>query len=153
MEGIPLRTLPKTFQDAVKITPALDFRFLLIDSLCIIQDDTEVWEAESTAMALVYRNSHFTIAATASKNGDSRCFRYREHIPYIRVGDMGGREVLGIANTIISQKPNDWERSICRAALNQRAWVIQERILSRRMVHYAEDQLYWDCQFTAASEN
>jgi hypothetical protein len=31
------------------------------------------------------------------------------------------------------------------APLNSRAWVFQERALSRRILHFANDQIYWQC--------
>ena len=40
---IPDLALTKTFRDAVHITQYLGFRYLWIDSLCIIQDDTADW--------------------------------------------------------------------------------------------------------------
>ena len=36
-KGLPWSTLPKTFQDAISITRRLGFRYIWIDSLCIIQ--------------------------------------------------------------------------------------------------------------------
>ena len=37
--------------------------------------------------------------------------------------------------------------------LGQRAWVLQEMVLSRRIVHFAEDQIYWSCDTMHASED
>ena len=39
LNGIAFKMLPKTFQDAVTVTRAIDIRYLWIDSLCILQDD------------------------------------------------------------------------------------------------------------------
>jgi hypothetical protein len=52
MAGIDVSTLPKTFQDAVKITRDLGLRYLWIDSLCIIQNDTGLRD-----MHTVYKHS------------------------------------------------------------------------------------------------
>ncbi|KAJ5087745.1 HET-domain-containing protein [Penicillium angulare] len=41
ISGINLNELPKTFQDAIKIARLLHVRYLWIDSLCVIQDDTK----------------------------------------------------------------------------------------------------------------
>src|SRR5262249_16163778 len=30
--------------------------------------------------------------------------------------------------------------------LSRRAWTLQERILSHRILHYGTDQMYWECQ-------
>lgn len=45
---IAMETMPPTFRDAVTVTRMLGFRFLWIDSLCILQDNLEDWEVESS---------------------------------------------------------------------------------------------------------
>jgi hypothetical protein len=70
--GIPMSALPKTFRDAVKITHRVGKRFLWIDSLAIIQDDTKDWEFEAAQMAAIYENSFLSIAAT-SQNCEGGC--------------------------------------------------------------------------------
>ncbi|KAI1476307.1 HET-domain-containing protein [Daldinia eschscholtzii] len=52
--GIAPEDLPATFRDAVIITKTLGLRFLWIDSLCIIQDDKDDWEQESSQMEKIY---------------------------------------------------------------------------------------------------
>ena len=37
--------------------------------------------------------------------------------------------------------------------LGERAWVLQETLLSQRLVHFAEDQLYWQCATIQDSED
>ncbi|RAQ80318.1 hypothetical protein COH21_013023, partial [Aspergillus flavus] len=56
-EGICLRDLPQTFQDARLMTRALDVQYLWIDRLCIYQDDVEDWERESSNMGSIYANA------------------------------------------------------------------------------------------------
>ncbi len=75
--GISFSSLPKTFQDAIKITRAMDWRYLWIDSLCIIQDSIEDWELESAKMGDYYKNALVTIAAVSAKGGEESCFRKR----------------------------------------------------------------------------
>jgi hypothetical protein len=41
---IEWRKLPKTFQNAITVSRQLGIRFLWIDSLCILQDDTDDWQ-------------------------------------------------------------------------------------------------------------
>jgi hypothetical protein len=45
--ALSLASLPRTFRDAVTLTRRLNFRYLWIDSLCIIQDDSDDWARES----------------------------------------------------------------------------------------------------------
>ena len=37
--------------------------------------------------------------------------------------------------------------------LNSRGWTLQERLLSSRTVHYATDQMYWECEKTFVAED
>jgi hypothetical protein len=60
---IPLERLPRNFLDAVLVTVRLGFKFLWIDSLCIIQDSETDWQQESMNMGRIYRHAQCTIAA------------------------------------------------------------------------------------------
>lgn len=65
-----LPDLPRSFRDAIRITRELGFRYLWIESLCILQDSLEDWQKESAAMRDVYRNAALTISASASNNSE-----------------------------------------------------------------------------------
>jgi hypothetical protein len=43
-------------------------------------------------------------------------------------------------------------KGILQSPLNQRAWVIQERLLSPRILHFGENQLFWECSEREAWE-
>jgi hypothetical protein len=77
MKEISWSSLSKTFRDAVIVSRHLGFRYLWIDSLCIIQDDKQDWEREAARMALIYKGSQLTIAVTSSKDGSEGCFGKR----------------------------------------------------------------------------
>ncbi|KAI1323938.1 hypothetical protein F5Y16DRAFT_325901 [Xylariaceae sp. FL0255] len=38
-----------------------------------------------------------------------------------------------------------WFRNIVQAPLNKRGWVLQERMLSPRILHFTDTQLFWEC--------
>ncbi|KAM7222946.1 hypothetical protein V8F06_001502 [Rhypophila decipiens] len=46
----------------------------------------------------------------------------------------------------------DWAREVDQGHVNTRAWVVQERLLSPRVVHFCQKQLYWECTELQASE-
>jgi hypothetical protein len=73
-DEIPWKLIPKTFQDAIAFVRLLGERYIWIDSLCIIQDDSEDWLTESAKMADVYHGSYLTLAATKSKDSHGGCF-------------------------------------------------------------------------------
>lgn len=143
--GIPLSSLSKTFQDAIFIVRSLGYKYVWIDSLCIIQDSVEDWRHESTLMGAIYRNSVCTIAATASKDGDGGCFRLRSALRHGPCQLWAGDEraiFLDLEENFIRDR---YSRKVNAGPLNSRAWVAQERILSPRILHYADGAVYWDC--------
>jgi hypothetical protein len=60
--GMAMQALPPTFRDAIEVTRRLGYRYLWIDSLCILQDSYKDWEMESALMQEYYQNSILTIA-------------------------------------------------------------------------------------------
>lgn len=73
-KGILFSVLPKTFRDAIVASRKLGIRYLWIDTLCIIQDDMQDWELESSKMGEVYANAYITIAASSSTDDSSGLF-------------------------------------------------------------------------------
>lgn len=53
-QGIPLAAAPATVRDAIVAAQSLGFRYIWIDSLCIIQDDPQDWMREAEKMADIY---------------------------------------------------------------------------------------------------
>ncbi|KAJ9137481.1 hypothetical protein NKR23_g9084 [Pleurostoma richardsiae] len=62
------------FRDAVTLTRQLGIRWLWIDSMCIVQDDSEDWQRESGRMADIFENALLVIGATSSRNDDGGLF-------------------------------------------------------------------------------
>ncbi|KAJ4397061.1 hypothetical protein N0V93_001285 [Gnomoniopsis smithogilvyi] len=87
--GIPFKSLPPVFQQAIKVTRGLGIRYLWIDALCIIQEDAEDWSREATRMSDVYWLSAVRLAVTSSRNPTEPFFPPREHIsvkmPHLRL--------------------------------------------------------------------
>lgn len=68
--GIRYDNLPKTFRDVVKVTRQLGIQFLLINSLCIIQNPMNPmdWLTESSKILEYYRDAYVTISALDSED-------------------------------------------------------------------------------------
>lgn len=79
--GIQISLLNQTFQDAIEVTRRMVFRYLWIDSLCIIQNEPDLadWERESVRMGDYYSNAFCNIAATASTSDAKGLRRARDH--------------------------------------------------------------------------
>ena len=66
-QGFTLVGLPKTLQDAILLTRKLGLQFLWVDSLCIVQDDSDDKAKELSKMAEYYTKAHITICAADEK--------------------------------------------------------------------------------------
>ena len=63
-QGLDLKTLPKTFRDAMEVSRRLKCHYIWIDSLCIIQDDTDDFERECSDMHRIYSSAYCTISVS-----------------------------------------------------------------------------------------
>jgi hypothetical protein len=152
--GIPMGNLPKTFQDAVKITRRIRKRFLWIDSLAITQDNTREWEFEAAQMAAIYENSFLTIAATSSENCQGGCDLEPWDLCIIegrgRTGPDQGKyhELLPETEYQMKLKRTTalWVQEGTRLPLHTRGWALQEAILSRRVLHMTSHHMLWQCR-------
>ncbi|PVH83029.1 HET-domain-containing protein, partial [Cadophora sp. DSE1049] len=145
MTRITLSTLPQTFQDAILVTRNLKLRYLWIDSLCIVQDDTEDWLTESAKMMDYYANAHVTISALRS--GDSREGFLGDRIT--------GQQILVSAEKklYIRSKREQLRSMFFGEPLNSRAWTLQERLISTRIIHFGRHEMIWECNSCSARES
>ncbi|KAG4430240.1 hypothetical protein IFR05_014282 [Cadophora sp. M221] len=141
-QGFLVKALPRTFQDAIIVTRELGQRYLWIDSLCIIQGEGGDWAAEATKMEAVFKNAYCTIAATSAKDSTEGFLN--------RLEEKGSRYVMVPKSSrgkvyVCTSIEEDFDGDVMKAFLNNRAWVLQERALSRRTIHFTKSQTYFEC--------
>jgi len=169
--GIRLRQLPLTFQHAVNFARRLSrsVRYIWIDALCIIQDDKDDWAHESGKMYEVYRNSYCNLSATKAKDStEGLHFRRDPHLLwedeinlntegiYRPLAEREHKSRLGLEPLIrrcTIRNASFWNRQVDDAVVNRRAWVLQERLLAPRVLHFCKDQVAWECRHVDAAES
>jgi hypothetical protein len=150
--GIAISRLPQTFRDAINVARSLNIRYIWIDSLCIIQDSIADWNVESRTMLQVYQHAYCNIAATHAKDGRGGLFANRN--PNLLSTDVQFSYGRATAFYRMTNMNNGyWQLEIDDAPLNRRAWVVQERLISPRIIHFGSEQVIWDCYESVACES
>lgn len=165
---IPWDLLPKTFQDAVQVTRELNYQYLWVDSLCIIQQDGQDWQHESGKMLDVFANAAVTLAAVHSFNSNGGLFASNDEsndslLCSLRWTSKVGVEEAKIGGVLDKDKfgtysrPLHLRRSLPRfhtwktqdlpaeSPLFTRAWAYQERLVSPRVLYFTKQELLWEC--------
>jgi hypothetical protein len=153
--GIPIATIPRTYSDAIAVTKELEVQFIWIDSLCIIQDSPEDWQRECMEMANVYKNGFCNIAALTSIDSHGGCFSKRDPsllMPLIVQSYWGGFQNI-LWHWKFLRYLGQIYGEIGDSPVHTRGWVLQERLLSPRNLHFGQHMIYWECRHTVAAEN
>jgi Heterokaryon incompatibility protein (HET) len=134
--SIPIQQLPMAFQDAIRITYDLGFRYIWIDSLCIIQDSRDDWRKESLAMDRVYLNGVLNLAATGYRNGQEGLLKFTEPREILPPKiDCAKFNSHSPKYSVLSSF--DWIREVNGAPLNQRGWVCQEQVMASHYLFFS----------------
>jgi hypothetical protein len=129
------------------VTHELGLRYIWIDCLCIIQDDTSDWEIESKRMASIYGNSKATIAAVKSKDGNGGCFNENDKIFYFKHPSSDTPMSIRQYNNHEGHRSFETSDVIRQTMpLFTRAWTLQEEILSPRVLYYESMEVAFQCR-------
>lgn len=143
-QSVPFEELPQTFADAIRLTAALGQRYLWIDALCILQDDQQDWRREAATMCSVFENALFSISALAAEDSHSGLLQERQNAQVVAN--------VAESNVGIRERLPSLDEALQFSTLETRAWCLQERLLSPRILHVARGQLYWECRTYILSE-
>ena len=135
--------IPKTLQDAVKVTAVLGFKYLWIDAFCIIQDDMDDFAFQMADVPSIYAYAAVTIAASRSTTAAQGFLQdinldkdtsLAVQLPFqCPDGRLGNAYITTIAKSR-NTEPIDY-----------RAWTMQEFHLPTRLLHFGSRQSRWMC--------
>lgn len=150
IRGLNTSKLPQIFNDVFQVAVGMGINYVWIDSLCIVQDDPEDWNREAALMVQIYQYAEFTVAAALpSTKPYLGLFRHGDasDVPSVTLPEVRGPEEN---EDVVLMKPQ--KEAHGESPLWSRGWCFQEREISRRVIHYTETQVLWECRTSQASE-
>ncbi|KAK7050860.1 hypothetical protein VNI00_004971 [Paramarasmius palmivorus] len=144
-QGIPIDSVPQTIRDAIWITHACGHQYLWVDSFCIVQDSREDKLREISQIPHIFSNAYFTIIAARSPRVGAG---FLEDYVSASSPDVFLPFVCqdGSIATMRASVPIAYDAS--KEPVNQRAWCLEEYLLSTRSLIYAGNTLQFSCKTT-----
>lgn len=146
--GILLSSMPKTLRDAVFVCRSLGFRYLWVDSLCIIQGDDDEWQSEHPRLSDIYLHAALVIAADSApdmddgflstRHAESKSGRVQNHK---NTSECSHKAIEFCSSPLLLDEP-----------LNKRAWSLSEAIFATRIAHFTSSEVIWECNEVRRSE-
>jgi len=138
------RHIPQTIRDAIAITNRLGLRYLWVDSFCIMQDSEEDKGHEIERIRIYFQHAFITIVA-ANANRVSEGFLHdhpKWHLTPINLPFRSPDGFLGKMS--LYRTYADWPTR--DDPVDQRAWCLEERVLSPRRLLFCSHALQYECQ-------
>lgn len=150
-QSVSMSSLPATIRDAVVVTRKLGYRFLWVDALCIIQDSPADWLEQSHLMGQIYGDAALNISADSARDTEEGFLKERNlhTIRSCRHPSLFGPDgpVRVVCPTLLTAR-----QAVAQGYLAKRGWILQERALSKRILHWTENEVAWECNGSQATE-
>lgn len=134
-DGIAVKDLPETVQDAIFCTRQIGLRYLWVDALCIIQDDQSDKRRQIPRIHETFHFATVTIVASRSETvydgflGKPRTSDRRSgRLPYYSPGSSG----IGAFHLVQTHV-----QEYSYGSANTRAWTLEEALQSPRLLIYS----------------
>ncbi|KAL9111741.1 MAG: hypothetical protein Q9227_003800 [Pyrenula ochraceoflavens] len=156
LNNIDLKELPPVFAQAVRLTRALNIRYLWIDAVCIIQDDSEDWTREAAKMSDIYWYTACRFAVTSSRSPLEGFWPPRRITTSVLVPNLRDASKFGDKDSnsqLYLTLPKFYVDDVDKNHLNTRGWVLQERLLAPCTIHFTRDQIYCEDESDICGED
>lgn len=153
IKGIPLTSLPKLICEAILTARSLGFEYIWIDALCIIQDDVQDWAHEASVMHELYSRAAVTITSLMADDSRDSLFQSRPDqicrpIPLdlgLPKRDRPHHEDETVFQLSVPPERHFIAQTPVTGPIHQRAWILQEQVMSTRKLYFGAGVLHWEC--------
>jgi len=133
-----IHTFPNLLKDAIVFAYRLGIPYIWIDAICIIQGSSD-WSTEAPRMHIVYGNATMTLCVLSCYKATESFLSSRgawrsQSVPC----ELSRHQILSIDEELHQlKKPTPH---------SQRAWTLQEDLLSPRKLYWSKQRMYWSCE-------
>jgi hypothetical protein len=151
--GIPTTMMTRILYDAVQAAQALSIQYLWIDSLCIIQDDINDWNKQSSQMGYIFRHAYITFCSLASSSCHDSLF---DRTPSLAIDfqsnllpTISGSYTIHTMPLTSNLSARDHDQILSADFFNSkwlnRGWTFQEDCLSTRRLLFGTSSVHFSC--------
>lgn len=148
-DGFPLKSQAATIQDAIIVTRKMGFRYLWIDSICIVQDDSTDLLTEISHMDQIYTCAELLISASRASCASAGFLQpiLPEEVEETEIELSIPFKYTNQAETgrIVLEKWFPSRPDLTPEPIHSRAWTLQEHLLSKRILAFGKTGLAWQC--------
>lgn len=133
-------SIPRKIRDAMYVTRSIGFRYLWVDALCIVQDESMLRHQQIHQMYLIYQQAELTIVAADSDDcstGLSGISQSQE-----RTRARGTYNINGLQ---LAKVPNEPNYALQASPWRTRGWTPQEELCSRRALIFLPNIVLFSC--------
>lgn len=121
--------IPQTILDAIHLAKLMGYRYLWVDALCIVQDDSSIRHHQIAQMYNIYQNAVLTIVVASG----SSC---SQAIPGVSSNRrvFQGKTIHNISGLPLMKLPASIKYSVENSRWKTRGWTFQEELCSQRLL-------------------
>ena len=141
--------IPTTIKDSLAVTNELGARYLWVDAICIQQDDDGDKLSQVPRMDKIYGAAKVTIVAGAGADAWAGLLGVGSN-PKPRERNQSFNCIGGLSLGTVLEPYHRWR---CNSTWDHRGWTFQEKVLSKRLLIFGTEQVYFQCKTDLWSED